>query len=117
MSDWDAAWLVGLLEGEGCFGLRQDNRSGRRPTISVKLQMCDEDVVQRAHKLMGGETAVLDRQTAKPHWSDAYEVAVYGVRAEELMRAVLPHMGARRGAKIRECLDAPNLSHRPRVQK
>ncbi len=109
-------WLAGLLEGEGCFSLQTDNRvPGNRTGIRVGLKMNDEDVVCRAGELMGAPVYL--RSDLRPNYSDSYEVRINGYPAEELMRTVLPHMGNRRSAKIRECLGTPNLRHHPRVSK
>ena len=87
----DLIWLAGLLEGEGCFDLHR----GRYPR--VRLGMTDRDVVGRAATLFGARV----RLTLKPAPSSAtWHTEISGSRAEEIMEAVLPFMGARRSAKI-----------------
>lgn len=91
----DIVWLAGLLEGEGCFDL-QRNRYPR-----VRLAMVDRDVVGRAATLFGSSI----RLTLKPKpASPIFHAEVQGPRAAEIMRAILPYMGARRSAKIAEIL-------------
>ena len=87
----DLLWLAGLLEGEGCFDLHR----ARYPR--VRLGMTDRDVVGRAATLFGSRV----RLTLKPAPATAtWHTEVSGARAEEIMEAVLPFMGARRSAKI-----------------
>ncbi len=126
MTDLEIAWLAGLLEGEGCFRVNDSparKKSGRRPSLTVKLKMSDEDIVTRAADLMKAARvrAIKPSQTKanntyhnRERWSDVYELEIGGQKAEDVMSAVLPYMGKRRSAKIRECLATPNLSHKPK---
>lgn len=113
MTPESAAWLAGLIEGEGSFELRVDKRyPNAKPCVSVRIKMSDEDVVRRAADVMGIDQA---RVSAHPdnrsgRYSDMFEVRAYSANAVRTMRAVRPHMGARRGARIDECLAArPDL--------
>lgn len=115
MSPLDAAWLAGLLEGEGHFGWSTSNRKNaagiavthRYP--KVQLQMTDEDVIRRAAVLM--ETKVYgpyeypDKRggVRKPFWAATTTKTPQALR---VMRAVLEHMGARRRARILEICQA-----------
>lgn len=100
MSRDDLIWLAGLLEGEGTFDLHR----GRYPRIRVG--MSDRDVVGRAATLMGSSV----RLSLKPAPMKAmFHAEVSGTRAADLMRALLPHMGARRSAKIAEVLGHASL--------
>lgn len=102
-------WLAGILEGEGWFTIRHPQ--GGRSRITVGIKMTDADVVQRAACLMGGNAkAREDSRSAK--FNTCWECTVSGAKAEAVMKAILPFMGARRRAKIQEALDTPNLSHR-----
>jgi hypothetical protein len=96
-SETDVFWLAGLLEGEGAF----DAHRGRYPRI--RLAMTDRDVVGRAASLMDTKIRLaLHPAPAKPTWHSE----ISGPRAAEIMREILPHMGARRSAKIAEILAA-----------
>lgn len=105
-------WLAGLLEGEGTFFCAAPTH--RRPGIRVKLEMTDEDIVKRAAVLVPCATKVRACRARCDSWSTTYVKCWNGADAEYIMRAVLPYMGERRSAKIRECLATPNLSHYPR---
>jgi hypothetical protein len=62
MTKLEAAWLAGLLEGEGCIRLQvhdiRDWKTGKvskdRVTMSVTLAMKDETAVSRVCELTGG---------------------------------------------------------------
>lgn len=91
----DLLWLAGLLEGEGSF----DAHRGKYPR--VRLAMTDRDVVGRAASLMDTSLRLaLHPAPAKATWHSE----VSGQKAAEIMRAILPHMGARRSQKIADVL-------------
>lgn len=94
----DVAWLAGLLEGEGYFGLRRKGSS-----IYIQVSMVDGDVIERAKEVFGCgyiQTYVL------PSGKTCYKLSV--LRQEDVrywMRLLLPYMGERRSARIRDCLE------------
>lgn len=94
-SDVQAAWLAGLLEGEGCF-----THAGG---AAVALKMTDLDVVERYAALVGVrcyEGPLAKKAHYKPH----YVAIASGNRGSAVMTRILPYMGDRRSAKILECL-------------
>lgn len=90
----DVVWLAGLLEGEGCFDLQR----GKYPR--VRLAMTDRDVVGRAATLFGSSIRLTLKSGEKPTWHAERQ----GAAAAEIMRAILPFMGARRSQRIAEIL-------------
>lgn len=106
MTETEIAWLAGLLEGEGCFSYVCS------PTIV--LGMTDEDIVKRVGNAAG-------RHIRGPYQyahnrKPVFYCNIHGVPAVEIMRAIRPYMGARRGAKIDEILAkyaiAPGKGHK-----
>lgn len=93
----DLLWLAGLLEGEGTFDLHR----GKYPR--VRVGMTDRDVVGRAATLMGARVRLSLRPSP---YSSTWHSEKSGEPAAELMRALLPHMGARRSSKIASVLAA-----------
>jgi hypothetical protein len=95
MSEVQAAWLAGLLDGEGCFDAPRNN-----PRIRVK--MSDLDVVLRAADLMTAKTYM------EIPWQSDYKpcmvAQITGDRAVAVMRAVLPYLGSRRSGKVTELI-------------
>jgi len=108
----EAAWLAGIIEGEASMQARPHD-AGRRPTLAVCISMTDEDVVRFAAGLMGVRANGPYKRAGRDH-QVFYVAQAYGAKAEAVMRTVLPFMFERRAAKIRECLNTPNLSHTPR---
>lgn len=103
LSSYERGWLVGLLEGEGHFGLA--NTHQRTACASIQLGSTDRDVVERAHRLMGATAKIVERgQKRKPSHNTIFSVQVRGGRAEQIMREILPEMGQRRGARVQEVL-------------
>lgn len=97
MTEIEAVWLAGLLEGEGYFGLYR----GDRPVVEVK--MTDRDVVERVGALFGNPNVVFI-PAANERCQPQYRARVRGAGAVEIMRRILPHMGQRRTARITELL-------------
>lgn len=101
LSREDAIWLAGLLEGEGTFDLH------RKKYPRVRVGMSDRDVVGRAATLMGAQV----RLSLKPYPNSAmFHAEISGTKAVMIMEEVLPHMGARRSAKIATVLGWARLS-------
>lgn len=97
------AWLAGLLEGEGYFGITYDKRRDHY-RVRVQLKMVDKDVVERAHELTGLGT-IYRAKDNRPNHSDCW---VWSVASQNevvvLLENVLPWMGERRTSKIVEML-------------
>jgi hypothetical protein len=101
MTETELAWLAGLLEGEGTFTINYVKGKSDQPCIEVK--MVDLDVIERACALMG-RVSVYARKPDQTGHQIQYRVRLRGKRAAHLMRQLLPHMGKRRQARIREIL-------------
>ncbi len=84
----DIAWLAGLLEGDGCFGIY-------RKYPIIKLGMTSEDTVIRAASLMGSKVW---------HRKNMRETELGGTRAINLMVALYPFLGRRRREKVAEII-------------
>ena len=81
----DLAWLGGLLEGEGWFGLK--NR--RYPAI--ELLMTSKDTVTKAAALM---------KSAVCHRRNTWKAQVTGIRAIGWMMTLYPFLGKARQERI-----------------
>src|SRR5258705_1489210 len=98
-------WLAGLLEGEGTFTVIQ-TRGRRYPFL--KVEMCAEDVVTRASRLMSAPS-VARREPEHESWSASYVAAISGGDAAGWMRRLRTHMGHRRS----EAIDAALATYHP----
>ncbi|GAA0627456.1 hypothetical protein HPO96_37070 [Kribbella sandramycini] len=90
-----SAWLAGILDGEGCFDMTHSS-----PRLRVK--MSDHDVVLRAAELMNARVHI--EPPRQQHHKPCMVAQVHGDDAVAVMRAVLPHLGARRTAKVTEII-------------
>ena len=100
-------WLSGLLEGEGCFTYQRSG-TGVYRTPLVALGMTDHDVVDGAREVferLGNRICRLHRRRL-PSGKIAFDLRVTGLPAAQIMYAVLPYLGIRRAAKVREILAA-----------
>jgi len=108
LTETDIAWIAGLLEGEGYFGI--DNRSKDRYEVSntppspfIKISMVDEDIIERLSQL-------LDKSYFSPTRKTVTGKQVYTLHIGEkekvlfVLQKILPYMGARRGERIKESI-------------
>jgi hypothetical protein len=97
------AWLAGLLEGEGYFGMINSRVGGkvyRYPRIGVN--MTDRDVVDRVGAMWGIKTFAW--QPPPPSKKTQYRVMISGWAAADWMRLLHPWLGIRRQFRITEIL-------------
>jgi hypothetical protein len=104
----ELVWLAGWLEGEGSFTVY--TQAGRtRPQVQVQASSTDRDVVEHAARVMG----VKVHGPYAPSCSNflakkqRYMVKLYGKPAQDLCEQLLPLMGERRSARIKELLAIP----------
>lgn len=109
ISQTDFAWLAGLLEGEGYFGI--DNRSVDRYETSttparpfIKLAMTDQDIVEKVSAMVGKSYFTAGRPTATG--KTVYMLHI-GARetVKSILLGILPYMGQRRSERINQCLE------------
>lgn len=100
----DLIWLAGIVEGEGCADLHK----GRYPRIRVG--MVDRDVVGRVASLFGSSIRLAYKQAPN---KSTFHAEISGDRAAEILKALLPHMGARRSSKFAEILAADAFRREP----
>jgi hypothetical protein len=105
----DIAWLAGLLEGEGSFGMAKGS-----PLIQIG--MSDLDVITRAANLMGApKPSVYELKGNKlwqPHWKATCRTVLHGARAIGWMFTLYPFLGERRRETIRNVIDGWKKSER-----
>jgi hypothetical protein len=98
LTESELNWVAGIFEGEGCISML-----GRGAHLSLTVAMADEDVVRRVARLVGVGT-VLERSRQVEHWKTLWVWRCGGFEAAQLLRVLLPHLGARRSARAREAL-------------
>lgn len=94
----EIAWIAGLLEGEGCFGIYNNC-----PTVQVN--MTDLDVIERARLILDIERRNKVRAQLRENVRKTmYCLNVSGDVAIQWMMTVYSLMGIRRKTKIREII-------------
>lgn len=106
-SQVEIAWLAGILEGEGSFMMwrskpKGSNKIYKYPTIIVT--MTDEDVIQRVASMFGLACHHVSMAKLPSSRKQQYRAVMQGEGAVDWMRALLPHMGLRRSAKMRSLM-------------
>lgn len=104
MRDVELAWVAGLLEGEGSFMLKRAGGRTVRNLPRVTCSMSDLDVIHKLHRVVGFGIVC----TGAPHKHTGCVMHRWQSedrdRVPQLLRELLPYMGERRSAKIREVL-------------
>lgn len=102
----DIHWLAGLLEGEGTF-IVYNKLGTTSKTFFIQVGSSDYDVMLRVHRLFvtpssisQHKSKIRDGHIRKIH----YRVTVHNNRAIQWMMTLLPLMGQRRQAKIKELI-------------
>jgi len=98
MKDTDIAWIAGILEGEACFDWNNFYTRGMKYP-RIRIQMTDEDVIQKLSNLLGGNV-YKDVPKNEKH-SPAYRLAWYSRDIVEFItRNIYPYMSKRRKAVL-----------------
>lgn len=101
LSNFELGWLVGILEGEGCFTYNN--------TQIVRIQMVDEDVMEAVRvllsKITGKEIEMVECEEKRSNRQNTYAINVSGERARQIMKTVVPFMHFRRRQKIWQLLN------------
>lgn len=109
MLEKDLFWLVGILEGEGCFGLGPPKNPNR---MSIVVSMTDKDVMQRVSVLLN--CPLLEMPGKKPGYKTQWRLHMTGAKkCFPILDLIYPHMGERRKKRI----DDIRMSYNPNLKK
>ena len=103
MSDVEVAWLSGLFEGEGTFGIYRDR-------IKIQVVMTDVDVISRVKDTVGVGWFNPEKplKTTSPSGGETKPAYMWALSSQaqcrDLLEQMLPYLGERRGAKAREMI-------------
>lgn len=103
MTNLEAAWLAGLLEGEGYFQITKPRH--HHPTqVVIRLSMTDGDVIEKASKLLNN--VPINQKAKTTGRKTIYSISLSKKdEVEKILFQILPFMGERRSQKINECLE------------
>ena len=103
LSDLELGWLVGILEGEGCFSFSKTQKGFWRFEVSVN--MTDEDVIYALPRITGLGNIYGPQRKKKEHWKPSWKWAVVKEEdVKDLCVRVKPHMHGRRRVQIHRLL-------------
>lgn len=108
MTNEEIAWIAGIIEGEGTFGLRHNGRKTSKKLYPfLEIDMTDKDVIEKLNKLIGGHIYVYERgKDGDLGKKSVYRVAIASKHElEPLLKSILPMMGIRRKEKILTLLE------------
>lgn len=111
---WDIAWVAGILEGEGWFGL---NRMKGRTYPHIAAHMTDEDVIRRLHSVLeiGTVTGPHPSQNGmKPTWRWRVQSKKDAAR---LLLALYPLLSTRRRAQVSLMVDSLTYVRADKIAK
>src|SRR6266496_2673722 len=95
LSEFELGWLVGIIEGEGCFSLS----GGKYPVLTIVVKMTDKDTIEKVAKLLKVPTRnpILPKS---PKHKIQYKVRLNSNLARAWMKILLPYMSERRKERI-----------------
>lgn len=108
MKPTDIAWLAGVFEGEGCISIE------RNGALRLTVSMTDRDIIERIDTLFpsaGVKPQTLQYRPDGTPYRQRYSWRVGGDTAGDVLTAILPWLGQRRGDAARAALE--HLRTRP----
>lgn len=89
----DAAWLAGLIDGEGTVTLSRDRRTAKFRTPTIDMTSTSPELLEEVVRLTGVGFITTKRTKAKEHHSQAWHWCVRGgSQVIALLKIVLPFM-------------------------
>jgi hypothetical protein len=108
LTEFDLGWVVGILEGEGCFGTYEDKRRPSTFTVKIQMESTDYDVVIRLNSLIPGriwESNYPSKQKAFPNAKPSWRWAISNkAKVKSLCKLIYPYMSKRRTQQIDKVL-------------
>lgn len=95
LKDTEAAYLAGIIDGEGTVGLYQGFRKSGRPykIVLVSVSNTDETLMAWLVSIGGGFVARDKSKSRKPHWKPSFTWAVQAhVDVLGLLKQTLPYL-------------------------
>jgi hypothetical protein len=89
LTDVEIAYMAGLLDGEGHFGVHTNKVFG---SPRIVLAMTHEGVIQWFSSKLSIVYHKKSRVGFKSHWKDQYQVSLSGRRCAKLCRLLYPHL-------------------------
>lgn len=96
-SQFNMGWLVGFIEGEGCFELRKQVYRNQKPTLRPKVSAVSTDfqLIERAIEIIHelGVGVYLYKRKSVKGYKEKLEFTVGGIlRCNVLLSKIIPYM-------------------------
>lgn len=97
LSSTHAAYIAGLIDGEGTVTLTRKHRNENRQ-LCVSISSTEKPMLEFV-KQSTGVGKITNKRTSKPNHSPSYTYAVYNRQALDLLREVLPWLKSYKGER------------------
>lgn len=114
LSDTDAAYIAGLVDGEGTVTLTRKHR-GENRQLAVTIASCERALLEFVATAAGAGKITGKRVTKSAH-SPSFAYAIYNRQALDLIRQIQPYLRTYKAERCRLALDR-YLSLTPRNGK
>lgn len=103
--DW-IAWAAGIIEGEGCLGLYQDNRRPSTYTVKIQVESTDKFVVDKVQEIFGGNIYENNAPSKLPKYKKSWRWLVSNKQGvKQILTTIYPYLSPRRQDKANEILN------------
>ncbi len=99
-SETEAAWLAGLLEGDGSFGAYTNGFGVRFPVI--QFVNTDKLLIDTVAKMLGtGNRISVTRSASRKGEKDCFRCDISGrIKVPQVLRLLLPHLRGEKRVKV-----------------
>lgn len=98
MTETEAAYLAGLIDGDGCIHAVRQKKSNPSHSDGFRLMLSvwntNEAIIDYLHGLLGGQRGSQDRGVAAHRPSHYWQISTNGVR--EVLPQLIPYMRIKR---------------------
>lgn len=90
LTDADAAYIAGLIDGEGTVTLTRKHRNENRQ-LAISISSTERNLLDHVLRTLG-HGKITNKCTSREHHTPSYTYAVYNQQALNLLREITPWM-------------------------
>jgi hypothetical protein len=90
LSEVDAAYIAGLIDGEGTVTLSRKHR-GENRQLNVSISSTERNILESVLQRVGAGK-ITRKRTAKLHHSPSFAYAIWNRQALDLLEQIAPHL-------------------------
>ena len=99
LSPVDAAYLAGLIDGEGTIALTRKHREGNRQ-LFVSISSTERNILEHVLRTVGAGK-ITNKRTDRKHHSPSGAYAVANRQALELLKQIVPYLQSYKAERAR----------------